>query len=361
MDQPLIAQQIQQLLNSQVQQDAKKFSSNLLDDFDYSDEESSPRAQGNTGMNDKPDVPSHLLDALTMIMSTERGIQQLKQSGHVSEGQIQQLQSLLSTRQPQPVPSLAGRQISPQINIYGSTVPTGLITHDHNDLHNPFAQGHSVHQTIDMSLPPPIGGSHINPWSQLSNSQIQAPLTQHAPLIDISMDAGREDNLSDIEVIDDRDGGWNDRNSRTDKNGRRTKDKDNRRNRRSRSRSRSRSKGRERGGKRNRRERRYENYTKVYLGRPGNLPIDRFDKPKLLTNFFRSKSRSPYGERYRRGGRGRSESHDMRDRREDDKRDEDKRRDREKKGLPPMKKGYLSGKFISKANEKASSYSHNMD
>ena len=271
MDQPLIAQQIQQLLNSQVQQDAKKFSSNLLDDFDYSDEESSPRAQGNTGMNDKPDVPSHLLDALTMIMSTERGIQQLKQSGHVSEGQIQQLQSLLSTRQPQPVPSLAGRQISPQINIYGSTVPTGLITHDHNDLHNPFAQGHSVHQTIDMSLPPPIGGSHINPWSQLSNSQIQAPLTQHAPLIDISMDAGREDNLSDIEVIDDRDGGWNDRNSRTDKNGRRTKDKDNRRNRRSRSRSRSRSKGRERGGKRNRRERRYENYTKVYLGRPGNL------------------------------------------------------------------------------------------
>ena len=51
----------------------------------------------------------------------------------------------------------------------------------------------------------------------------------------------------------------------------------------------------------------------------------------------------------------------MRDRREDDKRDEDKRRDREKKGLPPMKKGYLSGKFISKANEKASSYSHIMD
>ena len=44
----------------------------------------------------------------------------------------------------------------------------------------------------------------------------------------------------------------------------------------------------------------------------------------------------------------------MRDRREDDKRDEDKRRDREKKGLPPMKKGYLSGKFISKANKKAS-------
>ena len=39
MDQPLIAQQIQQLLNSQVQQDAKKFSSNLLDDFDYSDDE----------------------------------------------------------------------------------------------------------------------------------------------------------------------------------------------------------------------------------------------------------------------------------------------------------------------------------
>ena len=267
MDQPLIAQQIQQLLNSQVQQDAKKFSSNLLDDFDYSDEESSPRAQGNTGMNDKPDVPSHLLDALTMIMSTERGIQQLKQSGHVSEGQIQQLQSLLSTRQPQQVPSLAGRQISPQINIYGSTVSSGLITHDHNDLHNPFAQGHSVHQTIDMSLPPPIGGSHINPWSQLSNSQIQPPLAaQHAPLIDISMDAGREDNLSDIEVIDDRDGGWNDRNSRTDKNGRRTKDKDNRRNRRSRSRSRSRSKGRERGGKRSRRERRYETLRNYTLG-----------------------------------------------------------------------------------------------
>ena len=267
MDQPLIAQQIQQLLNSQVQQDAKKFSSNLLDDFDYSDEESSPRAQGNTGMNDKPDVPSHLLDALTMIMSTERGIQQLKQSGHVSEGQIQQLQSLLSTRQPQPVPSLAGRQISPQINIYGSTVSSGLITHDHNDLHNPFAQGHSVHPTIDMSLPPPIGGSHINPWSQLSNSQIQPPLAaQHAPLIDISMDAGRDDNLSDIEVIDDRDGGWNDRNSRTDKNGRRTKDKDNRRNRRSRSRSRSRSKGRERGGKRSRRERRYETLRNYTLG-----------------------------------------------------------------------------------------------
>ena len=82
-----------------------------------------------------------------------------------------------------------------------------------------------------------------------------------------------------------------------------------------------------------------------------------FDKLNILTNLFRSKSRSLYGERYRRGGRGRSESHEMRDRREDDKRDEDKRRDREKKGLPPMKKGYLSGKFISKANEKASSYS----
>ena len=86
-----------------------------------------------------------------------------------------------------------------------------------------------------------------------------------------------------------------------------------------------------------------------------------FDKPNILTNLFRSKSRSPYGERYRRGGRGRSESHEMRDRREDDKRDEDKRRDREKKGLPPMKKGYLSGKFISKANEKDSSYSRYYD
>ena len=59
----------------------------------------------------------------------------------------------------------------------------------------------------------------------------------------------------------------------------------------------------------------------------------------------RSKSRSPYGERHRRGGRNRSTSRDRRDKRDDDKRDDDRRREREKKGLPPMRKGYLSGKY----------------
>ena len=43
MDQPQFAQQIQQLLSYQGgQQETVKFSSKLLDDFDYSDEESSP-------------------------------------------------------------------------------------------------------------------------------------------------------------------------------------------------------------------------------------------------------------------------------------------------------------------------------
>ena len=82
----------------------------------------------------------------------------------------------------------------------------------------------------------------------------------HSPLIDISMDVGREDNLSDIvEVVDDREGGWNsDRGgNRVDKAGSKRKDKDGRRNRRaSRSRSRSRSRDKDRGGKRIRRERR---------------------------------------------------------------------------------------------------------
>ena len=58
----------------------------------------------------------------------------------------------------------------------------------------------------------------------------------------------------------------------------------------------------------------------------------------------RSKSRSPHGERHRRSGRVRSTSRDRRDKRDDDRRDDDRRREREKKGLPPMRKGYLSGK-----------------
>merc|ERR1712223_1438677 len=243
MDQPLIAQQIQQLLNSQVQQDAKKFSSNLLDDFDYADEESSPRAQGNTGMNDKPDVPSHLLDALTMIMSTERGIQQLKQSGHVSDGQIQELQVLISTRQAHNTQPFNNHHISPQVANFGATgsvIPSNL---EHSDPHMAFSLGHPAHHIIDMSQPPPISGSHIKPWSQANSSQIGA-LIQNTPLIDISMEAGRED-MSDIEVIDDRDSGWNDRSNR-DKGSRRNKDKDGRRNRRTGSRSRSRSRDRER-------------------------------------------------------------------------------------------------------------------
>ena len=255
MDQPLIAQQIQQLLNSQSQQDATKFSSNLLDDFDYSDEESSPRAQGNAG-NDRTEIPAQLLDALTMIMSTERGVQQLKQSGHVSDTQIQQLQLLLSTRQTQSAPSFIGHQISPQINSYGTTVPTLSTGIEHSDPHMSFTQGHLTHHTIDMSQPPPMGNPHINPWGQVSNNQLQGQLAQNAPIIDISMDAGREDNMSDIEVIDDRDGEWNDRGGRLEKNGRRNKDKESRRSRRTGSRSRSRSRDRERSGKRSRRDRR---------------------------------------------------------------------------------------------------------
>ena len=254
MDQPLIAQQIQQLLNSQGQQDSTKFSSNLLDDFDYSDEESSPRVQGNVG-NDRTEIPTQLLDALTMIMSTERGVQQLKQSGHVSDSQIQQLQILLSTRQTQAAPSFIGHQVTPQMNSYGTTAPTLSTGLDHSDPHMSFTQGHTGHHTIDMSQPPPIGGPH-NPWGQLPNSQLQGQLAQNAPIIDISMEAGREDNMSDIEVIDDRDGEWNDRSGRIEKNGRRNKDKESKRGRRTGSRSRSRSRDRERGGKRSRRDRR---------------------------------------------------------------------------------------------------------
>ena len=249
MDQPQIAQQIQQLLNSQGQQDTAKFSSNLLDDFDYSDEESSPRVQGNVGGNDRPEIPAHLLDALSMIMSTERGVQQLKQSGHVSDGQLHQLQLLLSTRQAQAAPTFFGHQLSPQISSYGTAPPLTSTGLDHSDQHMPFPNHHS----IDMSQPPPVGGSHINPWSQLSSSQMQAQLP-NAPIIDISMDAaGRDDNMSDIEVIDDRDGGWTDRSGRGEKSGRKNKEKDGRRNRRTRSRSNSRSKDR---GKRSRRDRR---------------------------------------------------------------------------------------------------------
>ena len=85
MEQPQIAQQIQQLLSSQGQQDSSKFSSNLLDDFDYSDEEASPRLQNNTSNMDKMEAHALLLDALSVIMSTERGIQQLKQSGKLAE------------------------------------------------------------------------------------------------------------------------------------------------------------------------------------------------------------------------------------------------------------------------------------
>jgi hypothetical protein len=253
MDQPLIAQQIQQLLNSQGQQDSTKFSSNLLDDFDYSDEESSPRVQGNIG-NDRTEIPPQLLDALTMIMSTERGVQQLKQSGHVSDSQIQQLQILLTTRQTQAAPSFMGHQVSPQMNSYGTTAPTLSSGLDHSDPHMSFTQGHPGHHTIDMSQPPPIGGPHINSWGQVPNSQLQGQLALNAPIIDISMEAGREDNMSDIEVIDDRDGEWNDRSGRVEKNGRRNKDKETRRGRKTGSRSRSRS--RERVGKRSRRDRR---------------------------------------------------------------------------------------------------------
>ena len=70
---------------------------------------------------------------------------------------------------------------------------------------------------------------------------------------------------------------------------------------------------------------------------------------KLSYNFpphtYRSRSRSPYGDRHRRG-KGRSTSRDRRDRREDDKRDDERRREREKKGLPPMRKGFLSGRNL---------------
>ena len=261
MDQPQIAQQIQQLLNSQGQQDTAKFSSNLLDDFDYSDEESSPRIQGNggnAGGSDRTEIPSQTLDALSMIMSTERGVQQLKQSGHVSDSQIHQLQLLLNARQQQSAPPYMGHhQVSPQINNYGTVVPTLSTGIDHTDPHMQFTQGHPTHHSIDMSQPPPISGAHIHPWGQLANNQISAHLTQHAPLIDISMEAGREDNMSDIvEVIDDRDGAWIDRNSRDKSGSKRSKDKESRRNRRTGSRSRSRSRDRDRGGKRSRRDRR---------------------------------------------------------------------------------------------------------
>ena len=251
MEQPQIAQQIQQLLSSQGQQDSSKFSSNLLDDFDYSDEEASPRLQNNTSNMDKMEAHAQLLDALSVIMSTERGIQQLKQSGHVSDGQIQELQVILSARQSQSSQSF-NNHVSPQVNNYNATGSAIASNLEHSDPFN-MMLGHPAHHIIDMSQPPPIGGSHINPWNQASNNQIQSALIQNAPVIDISMEGGRDD-MSDIEVIDDRDGGWNDRSNR-DKSSRRNKDKDGRRNRRTGSRSRSRSRERERG-KRSRRDRR---------------------------------------------------------------------------------------------------------
>ena len=255
IDQPQIGQQIQQLLNSQGPQDATKFNSNLLDDFDYSDEESSPKIQtngGNVGAVDRTEIPPQLLDSLSMIMSTERGIQQLRQSGHVTESQIQQLQMLLSARQQQSVPPyMSHNQISPKVNNYNVVVPAQTTGLEHSNAHMHYEQGHP---SIDISQPPPISGGHINPWAQLQNHEMLGQTSQHAPLIDISMDAGREDNMSDIvEVIDDRDGGWNERGNRGDKTSRRNKEKD-RRNRRTGSRSRSRD--RERGGKRSRRDRR---------------------------------------------------------------------------------------------------------
>ena len=255
MDQPQIAQQIQQLLNSQGQQDTSKFSSNLLDDFDYSDEEASPRVQNNPSNSDKIEIHAQLLDSLSVIMSTERGIQQLKQSGQISDGQIQELQILLSARQSQSTQPFNNHQVSPQVNNYGATGSAIISNLEHSDPHMLFPLGHPTHHTIDMSQPPPMSVSHINPWNQSSSSQIQGSMLQNTPLIDISMEAGRDDNMSDIEVIDDRDGGWNERGSR-DKSGRRNKDKDGRRNRRTGSRSRSRSRDRDRS-KRSRRDRRY--------------------------------------------------------------------------------------------------------
>ena len=245
MEQPQIAQQIQQLLSSQGQQDSSKLGSNLLDDFDYSDEEASPRIQNNSG---NVEANGQLLDALSVIMSTERGIQQLKQSGHISDGQIQELQILVAARQSQSTQSFNNHHVSPQVNNYNSTGTAIASNHEHNDPNMIFPFGHPAHHVIDMSQPPPMSGSHINPWNQASSSQMQSALIQNAPVIDISMEGGRDD-MSDIEVIDDRDGGWNDRSNR-DKTGRRNKDKDGRRNRRSRSRSRSRER------KRSRRDRR---------------------------------------------------------------------------------------------------------
>ena len=263
VDQTQIAQQIQQLLNSQGQQDTAKFSSKLLDDFDYSDEESSPRVPAcgviaGAGGSDRVDLPAQTLDALTMIISTERGIQELKQSGHVSDSQIQQLQRLLSARQNA---TFIGHQVSPQNNSYGTAPPVLSVGPDHTDPHMQFIpQGHSMPHSVDMSQPPPMGGTHMPPWGPIPNNQMIGQVAQQAPLIDISMDVGREDNLSDIvEVVDDREGGWNgDRGgNRVDKAGSKRKDKDARRNRRtSRSRSRSRSRDKDRGGKRIRRERR---------------------------------------------------------------------------------------------------------
>ena len=316
MDQPQFAQQIQQLLSYQGgQQETVKFSSKLLDDFDYSDEESSPRIQGSggaggsSGGGDKgPEIPPQTFDALAMIMSSERGIQQLKQSGHVSDSQIQQLQMLLSARQQQQHSNVHSFMGSSHLR---APSPTTMIPTGPADINPQFMQqsGHLLHHSVDLSQPPPPKGSgmaNMPPWGQVPNNQMQDNLA--APLIDISMEGGREDNLSDIEVIDDRDGGWNERGGggRGDKSGSRRGNKDNRD-----------------GGRRNRRSSRSRSRSR--------------DRGKRNGNRRRSRSRSPHvgGDRHRR---------DRRDKREEDKREEEKRREREKKGLPPIRKGFLSGK-----------------
>jgi len=251
-------------------------------DFDYSDDEDG----GNDHSSSAAEQPSPaMLEALQGILENKMVLNKLKSMGAITDYQIQQLQQLLPAAQQQaPTAALPNPQVNAVLNSVAAG-PVGMVA--------PPQQP----SFVDLTQGPPHTGALLGlssvPWgapqAQAAVAAMGAPLRFGAPL---PQQGGQQPSGGvpdeDIQIVEDRSSSW--------RGGGRASNR-----RRSRSRSRSRSRDRKRGRR------------------------------------SRSRSRDRGGRRRR----SRSRSRDKRDRMTDEERQH--MREREKKGLPPVKKEHLSG------------------